>query len=177
MNKFHPPNQKPRVLQSKYTYNANSPYCPHPISTLQIIYLFLIEFLELSVSHLGLGEVGNDCTAWAIYWWPFGLVLSSQTNLHLRYLALGLRETLHYSHFHMATSANKNWLYTYLGKPLLKHFSCELRPVVRTYKVWLPMCGKKADTLPLGCQQRSFYVPHEQRSAWRVYSSTTVSIL
>ena len=37
------------------------------LSSPQIMYYFSIEFLELAVSCLGLGEGGCDCTALAIY--------------------------------------------------------------------------------------------------------------
>ena len=37
------------------------------VSSPQIMYHFLIEFLELAVSCLGLGEGGCDCTALATY--------------------------------------------------------------------------------------------------------------
>ena len=37
------------------------------VSSPQIMYRFLIEFLGLAVSCLGLGEGGCDCTALAIY--------------------------------------------------------------------------------------------------------------
>ena len=55
------------------------------------MYHFSVEFLELAVSCLGLGEGGCDGTALAMHRWPFGLVLWSQTTLHLRSLALGFR--------------------------------------------------------------------------------------
>ena len=37
------------------------------LSSAQIMYHFSIEFLELAVSCLGLGEGGYDCTALGIY--------------------------------------------------------------------------------------------------------------
>ena len=38
-----------------------------PLSSPQIMYHFSIEFLELAVSCLGLGEGGCDCTALAMH--------------------------------------------------------------------------------------------------------------